>query len=325
VDSSTNVCVLTYQGVITNSTGEDWKDVLVALSTATPSLGGEPPKLFPLKMDYPENVPKPPVYRPTVPLSTMRRTSISAISIPPKLGIDAPLVFPRLEVPEINTSKVQTQGTSATYHIERKTTIDSDQKPHKVTIAKCHVETTPEYVVVPAKSEHAYLKASAKNTSQFQLLEGDMNVFVDGLFVTTSKLKKTSPGEEFQLYLGVDSAVKVDIKPVSKQVETTGTFFKRTTTKTSKSITDITNNKKTPVKVVVFDQIPFTSDKGIIKIKIEYPDDPSSYTLTEDSIMKRQLSLNPGEKKKLKLNYSIETPSETPVYYVAQPVDQVNY
>jgi len=43
-------CELIYYGVITNSTGEDWKNVKVSLSTAAPSLGGTPPKLDSIKV-----------------------------------------------------------------------------------------------------------------------------------------------------------------------------------------------------------------------------------------------------------------------------------
>ena len=38
-----------YYGEISQSTGEDWKNVYVSLSTAIPAAGGEPPKLETLK------------------------------------------------------------------------------------------------------------------------------------------------------------------------------------------------------------------------------------------------------------------------------------
>jgi hypothetical protein len=45
VDGSSGSLHLTYHGVITNSTGEDWKDVELSLSTAKPAVGGAPPPL----------------------------------------------------------------------------------------------------------------------------------------------------------------------------------------------------------------------------------------------------------------------------------------
>jgi len=317
VDTSNDDCVLAYFGVITNSTGEDWKDVKIALSTAAPSLGGEPPKLYPLKIDYTENAPARAI-SPPVAERLVRRTSIAASIASPREREEKK----KEEVFDLS-SKVQSQGTSSTFHIERKSTIESDKKPHKVTVTKTSVATTREYVVVPAKSENAYLKATARNDSGYQLLDGDLNVFMDGLFITTSRLKRTSPGEEFQLYLGVDGGVRVDIKPQSKVSETSG-IMKKFTTMTHKFSTVIKNNKKHPIKVLVFDQIPFSSDKSI-KVKIEQPADQTEYILTEESIMKRTFKLGPGTSQTTKLCYTVETSSDTSIYYVPQLGGEINY
>jgi len=313
---------LAYFGVITNSTGEDWKDVNIALSTAVPSLGGEPPKLYPMKIDYLENAPR--QSTPTLDSagSMVRASSIAAIPMPKKEAVSVTRTDKR-ELTSEPTSKAQTQATTTTFHIERKSTIESDGKPHKVTVSKTSVSTTREYVVVPAKSENAYLKATARNDSGHQLLAGDLNVFMDGLFITTSKLKRTSPGEEFQLYLGVDGGVRVEVKPQSKVSETTG-YVKRTTTTTHKFTTVIRNNKKQQIRVLLFDQIPFSSEKSI-KVKIEYPPDPSEYTLTEESIMKRVFSLAPGTFQTQKLTYTIDAPTDTHIHQVPQTGGDVNY
>jgi len=45
-------CELVYYGVINNQTGEDWKNVKISLSTASPSLGGVPPVLPPIKLQH---------------------------------------------------------------------------------------------------------------------------------------------------------------------------------------------------------------------------------------------------------------------------------
>jgi len=325
VDSAIDDCVLTYFGVITNSSGEDWKDVLIALSTAAPSLGGEPPKLYPLHLEF-EDVSVRAAQAPTSARGFARRTSIAA-----EMDQEARETARRErekekeKKPQVNvmTSKVQNQGTSATYHIDRKSTIASDNKPHKVTIAKTSVDAVMEYVVVPAKSENAYLKAKATNTTAYQLLEGDMNVFMDGLFVTTSKLQRTNPGEEFQLYLGIDSGVRVEVKPTARQEEPPG-LFKTKMTKTMKYNTVIRNNKKNPITVLIYDQLPFASDKSI-RVTVKEPADNSEYTISEESIMKRSITLNPTKERGLKLTYVIEYPSEKQVFFVPQAAGNVKY
>jgi len=47
-----DICHLTYYGSIINTTGEDWIQAKASLSTANPSLGGNPPILYPLLVTY---------------------------------------------------------------------------------------------------------------------------------------------------------------------------------------------------------------------------------------------------------------------------------
>lgn len=46
------------------------------------------------------------------------------------------------------------------------------------------------------------IKAKVKNTSDFILLNGDMNIYVDGTFNSRSTLSTTNPQETFNISLG---------------------------------------------------------------------------------------------------------------------------
>jgi len=222
VNSTKKSCVLNYLGVISNSTGEDWMNVNLHLSTASPALGGAPPKLYPLKLDFA-------VYRAKSKLSRKRSRRLS-ISMPVK---DKPfeLFDGKLSDVQQLDSKVRSGSTSVTYEIRRLVKIASDSKPHKVPITEILFPLEFQYIVLPSKGAQAYLKAKAINNTDFQLLEGEMNVFIDEFFITTSKLQQTVPGDKINMYLGIDAGVKVNIKPVHKQESTSGIIFtaKKTT------------------------------------------------------------------------------------------------
>jgi hypothetical protein len=53
----------------------------------------------------------------------------------------------------------------------------------------CQFEMELTYVTVPALSPNVFMKGVAKNTSQYQLLSGKMNVFLDSFFIAQSHLK----------------------------------------------------------------------------------------------------------------------------------------
>jgi uncharacterized protein (TIGR02231 family) len=103
------------------------------------------------------------------------------------------------------------------------------------------------YETAPVLSPHAYMKATAKNTSEYQLLPGQMNVFLDNFFLAQSQLKLTNPSEEITLYLGVDDTIQVELKPQEQIVGKTG-LIKKSKTQDYKNAIVIKNTKQHAVR-----------------------------------------------------------------------------
>lgn len=234
--------------------------------------------------------------------------------------MDVPAAAPA-KVEQLEATVRSTSGsTSITYDIPRKVKILSDNKPHKVAVAEITFPLEFEYIVVPSKGANAYLKAKTINDSDCQLLEGEMNVFIDDFFVTTSKLQQTVIGDKINLFLGVDSGVKVNIKPISKLESTSSTFL--TNKKKQQEIkvsTVITNNKNFNITVLVFQELPLAQDQSNIKIKKEYPPDSlKNVELDNSSVLRWTLQIPPAGTQKAKLHYTIEYPAENTIYLVKQ-------
>ena len=66
----------------------------------------------------------------------------------------------------------------------RPSTIESDNVEHKVSI--CQLDFSPqfEYNAIPKSVAHAFLNIKVKNESNYALLAGDANVFLDNNFLT---------------------------------------------------------------------------------------------------------------------------------------------
>ena len=82
---------------------------------------------------------------------------------------------------DIQTSSV---GSTSTFDIPRNATIPSDSTTHKVTIGIINLKPDFEYETVPRKNTYAYIKAKVTNTSEYPLLAGSANVFLDNNFVS---------------------------------------------------------------------------------------------------------------------------------------------
>jgi uncharacterized protein (TIGR02231 family) len=100
------------------------------------------------------------------------------------------------EMPEMafQTMNIQTSsiGSTSTFDIPRNATIPSDSTTHKVTIGIINLKPDFEYETVPRKNTYAYIKAKVTNTSEYPLLAGSANVFLDNNFVSKVFLIKIS-------------------------------------------------------------------------------------------------------------------------------------
>jgi len=217
--------------------------------------------------------------------------------------------------PAALTTDVQESATSATFHIHREATIISDNKPHKVTVSHITLDVEFEYVVVPMKSDMAFLKALAKNTSRYTFLKGPMNVFMNNFYIATSTLVTKSPLESFRLYLGPDPNVKVNVKPIVKNESTAGIITKVKSEETTHT-THVTNFKPTKVYVAVYEQMPFSSNTEI-KIKTLEPKDTKGM-VDEFQIIRWEFPLPPGGENVVTFKYSIEYPVDK----VIVPIEQ---
>jgi hypothetical protein len=106
------------------------------------------------------------------------------------------------------------------------------------------------------------------NSTDYPFLQGNMNVFMDNAFVTTSSLKRTNPREDLSLFIGTDSAVVVEFKDQEFK-ERKGLISKSDVVSYQHNIT-IKNTKSISVEVSVFDQLP-KPDTDAVKVTVLKP------------------------------------------------------
>ncbi|CAF1392753.1 unnamed protein product [Rotaria sordida] len=334
---------LTYYGIIVNKSQENWQDASFSLSTATPSLGGVPPKLHTLKIDY---------YKPPVIYHRQRSQSEAnelescyalgkaEMAIRPQMkrskgafrsfrGKLSLAYDPTIEdydeesaetTVNVLASKTEASMSSTSFVIPRRSTIDSDGKPHKVTIGVLDLTSTFTYMVVPKMSLHAYLKASTVNTSDKQLLTGPASIFMDNNFVTHSSIDNVCVGDTFDLPLGTDASVKVEYKPVKKMTDTQG-LISKVHHETIRHETHIVNTKSTEITVFVYEQVPLSSDEKI-KVKLLSPelrqkDNARNCTVTmnDRNNLEWKCILPAHGEYRFPLEYTLEWPKEKRVEF----------
>ena len=180
---------LTYFGEIVQRTGEDWTDARLLLSTATPSVGGRPPSIGtkiarfrPRPIHYQSRMAKRKggssgyrmarqevVQQANVPLMAasmgarggggeafMAQTNFMEEADDDILLGDAP----SFEGVSDAATAVSRGATSTSFAIERATTIASDNKPHKVTVAVINMATSSSYYAARQDSAEHFFRSS---------------------------------------------------------------------------------------------------------------------------------------------------------------------
>ncbi len=298
---------LGYFGLVRQNTGEDWKDVALTLSTARPALGGAAPKLWPWTLEVYDEARARKEAMAEIELAQFQRKMVAAPSA--TFGSGGANLAMRA-VADTAEATVDTGTTSATFRIAAPTSIASDNSPQKVPVTTAKLDAALVYHTTPKLAPTAYLSAAVNNNSEFPLLAGAMNVFLDGTFVATSRLENVMPGEKFDLALGADEGIAIEHKRVQKFTEQTG-LLSRSTRVTYEYLVTLRNNKRTPARVVVTDQVPLSRNEKIT-VRVQSPPDREVKPDAE-GLLKWTLDLKPAEKRDLTIKFTIEHANDVTV------------
>ena len=316
VNSNEKTIALAYHGVVQQNTGEDWKNVALTLSTARPSLGGAAPEVRPWALDVfvPRPEPMPIAFGTSAREMRMKTAaapaSFGAVTLGTvTLGAVADSPPPPKEA-SFAQATIDQAATSASFKISAPASVPSDNSPQKIPVTTAALAANPDYLTTPKLLPAAFLTAKVVNTSEFPLLAGALNAFLDGTFVATSALRTVMPEETFDLALGADEGISVKHKRVKRFAEDTGL------TKSGKRVTYeylllIQNNKQIAARVVVTDQIPVSRHEKIV-VKQLSPD-AKEMKPTAEGALKWTLDLQPAEKRELIVKFSIDYPNDVQV------------
>jgi len=309
---------LGYYGMVRQQTGEEWKDVKLSLSTARPNVAARMDELgtwwlnvgmacggaMPASCDEVSRV---------LSLRDQKKAECkSLVMAQNSMGYLAGEVEEkdkeacRLEDMGQTEAVLDSHGVSAVFHVKLPATIPSDGEPHRSMITIQQFKGKLDYVTTPKLLQAAFLKAHLTNSSDFPIIGGQVNLFLEDDFIGKSWVNYISPSAEFDFYLGVDDGIKITRKPVVERTETAG-LIRKDTVSIRKFEIEVQNFKKTAQNVTVYDQIPVSQNEQIKVSGVEYSEKPKSVE-KETGKVAWEIALKPGEKRKLTLEFQVQRP-----------------
>ena len=226
---------------------------------------------------------------------------------PPKVTRLGPVVrdLPRdLVLP----SREASRGFLRTYTSQRPEAVPGDGGPHRLLIAQFEMPYFEERRVAPELSTWVYRQIRAPLGGDDPLLAGGAAIFSGGAYLGRSRLPTTAPGEEIRLDLGVDPQLAC-VRRVEEREENVGVF-----TKSRKYFTEVTielqNLHDRPAQIDCSERIPFSEEERI-DIRISRDTTPEPLRIVEAAgLIDWSIGLAPGEKKTVRLIYTIEAPRD---------------
>lgn len=291
IDSNTGRLSIDYLASIRQSTGEDWKNVSMSLTTQRPVPQGDIPELAPWYLDI--YTPPPVIYKGAI----LREKALIPEEIPQGE-----------EEQEYQIPETVSEITSVSFAIPYKVDLPSDGQPHRIVLATGKAEAEIKYYSAPKLLRAAIATATLKNPFSFPMLSGPVNIFLDGRFVNSSAFEKTIiPEDKILLGLGVDEGIKIDRKLDKKFTEYSGTFTKNTVINYEYSI-NITNGKSSDINIEIKDHYPVSKNEKI-KVELKEPQ-KSEAEISGDGLIIWKLTLRKAETKKLFIKFTVEHPRD---------------
>jgi len=300
---------------IVQSTGEDWRDVQLAVSTARTAKGGSAPELRPLIVRYPA----PPRQLREMAPAPAGAIAPGAAPPPPK-----PEQAARDESAKRMEDKVMAEeqeavadagGFQTVYRIPGRVSVSASEGAKSFRISSAVI--APDLLVraAPALDATAFLEANFKHGEDAPLLPGRVAIYRDGIYVGRGQMAMTAKDENVRLGFGADDHVKI-VRSTVRQVEGSAGIINSVKTERREYKTTVRNGHDTPIRIVIEDQVPVSE---IDDVKVELL--PATTAPTERDVRNRRgvmawsFEAAPGEARDIKTAWRVRWPADKAVVF----------
>ncbi len=274
---------------VIQTTGEDWQDVQMILSTAQPEEQANLIDLAPWYVNF----------RPVRPFRTASREPMAKMVLTADAAsAPAPVAY--------EPAIVEDQGTHVTYQVQQAVTINSGVNPHKIQVAGFDLQVEIDLQVAPRYQTAVVRRVKTQNTSKFVLLPGEVQLFDGNTFIGGTMIDLVPKGAEIKMPFGYDPRISVTWELVQRDVEKQFLQDRRRIRYSYQAV--LTSHIPHPIKAHVYDHLPVARAEEInIKIKdlVPKPD-------VQDDLHRLtwHLELKPEEETIIQIAFTVDYPRD---------------
>ena len=286
----TQPITLKYKARVYNNTGIDWKNVALTFSTADPTVSASRPYLSTWSLNQTSRMGD---YEELEKAENADSIKVSYDGQKNQVTLDNSVRYKSITVSEQSTS----------INIITPYSIPSDAKPYTVDITSYTLNATYGYVTIPKLDNSAFLVAKISGWEKLYLIDGPMNVYFNNAYIGASVLSTQRVEDTLELSLGRDN--QIQIARQKKEDFGSKALIGSSRKQTFKYEITVKNNKTTPVKIEVQDQVPISQESDIT-VDVENISGAQFDNVT--GRLKWLASLKPGETITYTIAFTVKYP-----------------
>jgi uncharacterized protein (TIGR02231 family) len=288
---------------ITQTTGEDWSNVALDVSTVRTARGGNAPDLNSLIVQYPQ-----------VPRSQVGAAFYD--SARPR-SMPAPVPESLAKRADEQEAVVELGAFQTTFRIPGRVSVGASEGAKSLRISTATI--APDLVIrsAPVLDPTAFLEASFKQSEDAPLLPGRVAIYRDGMFVGRGKMAAASKDETVRLGFGADDKVKIERAVVKRNEGSAGLIVTTSKTDERSFKTSVRNGHDFPIKVAIEDQLP-VSENEEIQVEMLPSATPPTATNVRDrrGVLEWAFEAKPGEVRDIAFGWRVRWPKDKGVVIV---------
>lgn len=292
---------------VTQSTGEDWSNVTLGVSTVRIARGGSAPELNSLVAQYPQ-MPKP---------RAMGSVADTAMPAPAQMQrkMEAARSMEEFDLPAQRADEQQAVAEigdfQATFKIPGRVSLGAAEGAKSLKIAAMTVPADLAVRAAPVLDPTAFLEASFKQTDDTTLLPGKVAIYRDGVFVGRGKLAGSAKDDIVRLGFGADDKVKIERAVLKRNEGSAGLLL--TTSKTDERAfkTTVRNGHDFPIHVAIEDQLPVSENDEIVVEMLPATTPPTAKDIRDKrGVLEWSFDAKPGEVKDINFAWRARWPKD---------------
>ena len=277
---------------ITQSTGEDWNNVNLKLTTANPAEGGIKPELQTNWLGF-----------------FTRRGYVQEVQIVGNrdMLIDADEPTQKSIKSKWANSTITQNMFNTEFETNISYTIPSDNQNHQVDLTSFAQSAIYGYAVVPKLNKEVFVTAQVLANDLINQISGEANVYFDGTFTGKTIVSPTA-NDTLLLTLGKDKRIQVErnkLKDYSSK-----SFFGSTKKEQTTYEIKVKNTHKETILLTIEDQIPVSNNSEIEVKLLEY--EGATYDANTGKLTWK-MELKADESKSVKFGFEVKFPKDKPL------------